>query len=51
MHLNTELKSQFDDFDRLLGDQRQILERASRYLDDQPRPLAQYLEDEQRAIE
>ena len=50
-HLNTELKNQFDDFDRFLGDQRQILERASRYLDDQPRPLAQYLEDEQRAIE
>lgn len=51
MHLNTELKDQFDDFDRFLADQRQILERAGRYLDDRPRPLAQFLEDEQRAIE
>lgn len=51
MHLNTELKDQFDDFDRFLADQRQILERAGRYLDDRPRPLVQFLEDEQRAIE
>ncbi len=51
MHLNTELREQFDSFQKFLGEQRQILERASRYLDEQPRPLAQYLEDEQRAIE
>jgi hypothetical protein len=51
MHLNAELKYQFEDFERFLADQRQILERATRYLDDQPRPLVQYLEDEQRAVE
>jgi len=51
MHLNTELKDQFEDFDRFLADQRQILERANRYLDGQPRPLAQFLEDEQRAVD
>jgi hypothetical protein len=51
MHLNGELKEQFDDFQRFLAEQRQALERANRYLDEQPRPLGQYLEDEQRAIE
>jgi len=51
MHLNTELREQFDSFQKFLGEQRQILERATRYLDEQPRPLAQYLEDEQRAVE
>jgi len=51
MHLNTELREQFDSFQKFLGEQRQILERASRYLDEQPRPLAQYLEDEQHAVE
>jgi hypothetical protein len=51
MHINTELRDQFDSFQKFLGEQRQILERASRYLDEQPRPLAQYLEDEQRAVE
>ena len=51
MHLNVELKEQFEDFERFLAEQRQIIERANRYLDEQPRPLAQYLEDEQRAIE
>jgi hypothetical protein len=51
MHLNTELREQFDAFQKFLAEQRQILERASRYLDEQPRPLAQYLEDEQRAID
>ena len=51
MHLSTELKDQFDAFDKFLSDQRQILERAHRYLEEQPRPLAHYLEDQQRAIE
>jgi hypothetical protein len=51
MHLNTELREQFDAFQKFLAEQRQILERAGRYLDEQPRPLAQYLEDEQRAVE
>lgn len=51
MHLNTELRDQFDAFQKFLAEQRQILERAGRFLDEQPRPLAQYLEDEQRAIE
>jgi hypothetical protein len=51
MHLKTELTNQFDTFEKFLAEQRQILERAQRYLEEQPRPMAQYLEDQQRAIE
>lgn len=51
LHISAELKDQFDTFEKFLAEQRQILERANRYLDEQPRPLAQYLEDEQRAVE
>lgn len=51
LHLDGELKDEFEDFERFLAEQRQTLERANRYLDEQPRPLGQYLEDEQRAIE
>ena len=51
MHLKTELVDQFDTFEKFLAEQRQILERAQRYLEEQPRPMAQYLEDQQRAVE
>jgi len=51
MHLKTDLADQFDTFEKFLAEQRQILERAQRYLEEQPRPMAQYLEDQQRAIE
>ena len=51
IQLNTELKDQFESFGKFLVDQRQILERATRFLEEQPRPLGQYLEDQQRAIE
>jgi hypothetical protein len=49
--LKTELTDQFEAFEKILTEQRQILERAQRYLEEQPRPLAQFLEDQQRAIE
>jgi hypothetical protein len=45
MHLNTELKDQFDTFEKFLAEQRQILERAQRYLEEQPRPMASREED------
>jgi len=51
MHLKTELTDQFDTFEKFLTEQRQILERAQRYLEEQPRPMAQYLDEQQRAIE
>lgn len=51
MHLNTELRDQFETFEKFLSEQRQILERAQRYLEEQPRPMAQYLDDQQRAVE
>ncbi len=50
-HLGGELKEQFEDFQDFLAEQRQTLERANRYLDEQPLPLGRYLEDEQRAID
>jgi DNA repair exonuclease SbcCD ATPase subunit len=50
-HISGELKEQFEDFEGFLAEQRQTLERANRYLDDQPLPLGRYLEDEQGAIE
>jgi len=50
-HLQGELRAQFENFERFLAEQRQLLERATRYLDEQPRPLTQYFEDERRAIE
>ena len=49
--LKTDLTDQFEAFEKILTEQRQILERAQRYLEEQPRPLAQFLEDQQRAIE
>jgi hypothetical protein len=50
-HLSGELREQFEDFQDFLAEQRQTLERANRFLDEQPLPLGRYLEDEQRAIE
>jgi hypothetical protein len=51
VQLTSEVRDQFESFEKFLTEQRQILERANRYLDEQPRPLGQYLEDEQRAVE
>ncbi len=50
-HLSGDLREQFEDFQDFLAEQRQTLERANRYLDEQPLPLGRYLEDEQRAID
>lgn len=46
-----ELKGDFDLIDGFLADQRQVLEEAHRYLEEQQRLLSQYLEDQHRAIE
>jgi hypothetical protein len=50
-HLSAELRNQFDAFGRFLAEQQRILETATRYLDDQPRPLQRYYEDQHRIVE
>ncbi len=50
-HLDSELKTQFDDFTRYLGEQRRILADAGRYLEEQPKPYRTYLDGQQGTVE
>jgi hypothetical protein len=49
--LDSGLRDQFEAFEELLASQRGLLEKANRYIEEQPQPLLAYLEDERRAIE
>lgn len=51
VQLNGTLREQFEPFEQLLTRQNDILEQAGRYIEEQPRPLQKYLEDERQAIE
>lgn len=51
LHLNENLRGQFDVFARYLEDQRRIFTDAMRYLDGQPRPYHDYLNAQQRLVE
>ncbi|MFQ5656727.1 MAG: hypothetical protein ACE5G5_04245 [Candidatus Methylomirabilales bacterium] len=50
-HLDAGLRDQFEAFDQFLTRQNEVLEDARHFLDEQPRPLHTYLEDERVAVE
>ncbi|MFQ5542455.1 MAG: hypothetical protein ACE5E2_06450 [Candidatus Binatia bacterium] len=51
VHLQAGLREQFGTFERFLAKQSDLIEQADQYLEKQPRPLQNYLEDERQAIE
>jgi ABC-type transporter Mla subunit MlaD len=50
-HLQAGLRDQFEAFEQYLASQRALLEKASQYIEEQPRPLQTYLEDQRRSVE
>ncbi len=50
-HLDSGLRDQFEAFDQVLAHQKGIVEAASHYIAEQPRPLQTYLEDERQAVD
>lgn len=50
-HMHTGLREQFDTFEQYLRRHRGLLEEANQYIEEQPRPLRTYLEDQRQAIE
>jgi len=50
-HLDSGLRDQFEAFEEVLASQRVLLEKANRYIEEQPQPLLAYLEGERQAIE
>ncbi len=50
-HLDSGLRDQFEAFEEVLASQRGLLEKANRYIEEQPQPLFAYLEDERQTIE
>ncbi|MFQ5880890.1 MAG: hypothetical protein ACE5I9_00270 [Candidatus Methylomirabilales bacterium] len=50
-HLQAGLRNQFEAFEQFLASQKGLLEKANQYIEEQPRPLATYLEDERQAVE
>lgn len=50
-HLETDLPEHFEAFEHCLASQRALLEQANHYMEEQPRPLQTYLEDECKIAE
>lgn len=50
-HLQAGLRDQFEAFEQYLASQRALLEKASQYIEEQPRPLQTYLDEERRTVE
>ncbi|MFQ5656451.1 MAG: hypothetical protein ACE5G5_02840 [Candidatus Methylomirabilales bacterium] len=50
VYLESDLRSQFEAFDHFLTRQKGLLEEASQYIEEQPRPFQTYLEDERHAV-
>ncbi|MFQ5658406.1 MAG: hypothetical protein ACE5G5_12760, partial [Candidatus Methylomirabilales bacterium] len=50
-HMHAGLREQFENFDQYLRRHKGLLEEAHQYIEEQPRPLRIYLEDQRQAIE
>lgn len=50
-HLEADLPDYFEAFERCLTSQRELVEKANLYIEEQPRPLQTYLEDERQTVE
>ncbi len=50
-HMHTGLRDQFDAFEKYLQRHKGLLEEANQYIEEQPRPLRTYLEDQRQAVE
>lgn len=50
-HLEADLPDYFEAFERCLASQRELVEKANLYIEEQPRPLQTYLENERQTVE